>query len=98
MRLKCIKLFCFFFVHSTIVLAKPFLSVRPVCPAYSFPVKTNIKPMDFQSNSGLFTTENFLPFTDVVTVDLEFAIFISLVYSLLPKNLTIQNLFFLHTR
>ena len=35
-----------------------------------FQVKTYIKPIDFQSKSELLTTENFLPFTDEVTVEL----------------------------
>ena len=35
-----------------------------------FQVKTLIKSIDFQSKSELLTTENFLPFTDEVTVEL----------------------------
>ena len=35
-----------------------------------FQVKTYIKSVDFQSKSKLLTTENFLPFTDEVTVEL----------------------------
>ena len=35
-----------------------------------FQVKTYIKSIDFQSKSELLTTENFLPFTDEVTVEL----------------------------
>ena len=35
-----------------------------------FQVKTWIKSTDFQSKSELLTTENFLPFTDEVTVEL----------------------------
>ena len=35
-----------------------------------FQVRTEIKSIDFQSKSELLTTENFLPFTDEVTVEL----------------------------
>ena len=35
-----------------------------------FQVKTSIKSINFQSKSELLTTENFLPFTDEVTVEL----------------------------
>ena len=35
-----------------------------------FQVKTYIKSIDFQSKSELLTTENFLPFTDEVTVEM----------------------------
>ena len=52
------------------------LRVRLVCLIYCmlqlfvFQVKTYIKSTAFQSNSELFTTENILPSTDKVTVDL----------------------------
>ena len=37
---------------------------------FVFQIKTYIKSTAFQSNSELFITENILPFTDEVTVDL----------------------------